>query len=979
MAVDRLPGRDAVTGQTGGHPSVDAAPAHASQTPAPETPAPPVLHGLSTPDPAVGDAARASTISAAHATIGTARLNRLMNPPVGADRRLPSAQPVDTLPIGAAEATHAPTGGQPMDTPVRARVEHTLGADLSMVRVHSGPEAHAAAESLSTRAFTWGSDVFLGPGQNPSDARLMAHEAAHVVQQQRARTIQRDTPSGGGPLEQEARDAAAASEAGRRHPVTGRAPGPLQRDGGGVIPARVAGWLRDHLSAIPGYALLALVIGRDPITQDPVQGTPVAVVRAVAALIPGGTTLVDNLVAAGTLQRAADWFFTEVAKLGMSEATVHQLLARAWNAVSLLDLLDPAAALQKVAPILAAPLERLRAFAAAAGEKLLELVFEGALALAGAGGQRVLGLLRKVGDVFGLIVANPLGFLGNLLAAVKGGFIKFLAHIGQHLKQGLFEWLTVGLGGALRLPEKWDPRGILSVVLQVLGLTYQSLRSKLVRLVGERVVAGIETAVDFVKTIATGGLAAAWQKLLEFAGNLLDTVIGGIRDWVVTSIIRAAITKLVTMFNPVGAIVQGIITIYDTVMFFMQRAQQIGALVEAITDSLASIARGNIAAAVQHVETTLARTVPTIIGFLARLIGLADVAEAVKAIIHKVQAAVGGALDRLAVWVVGTPRSIASRVGAPRAETASRPGSPAVGEAGLPEKEFDADGEHHRLFIVREGDRAVPMIASEKRRVADFLTAVAGESQFALGTKRRAALDAASAIAAQLDATANEVAALEKAGKPAATKRRQLGELETGLADQLHIALGGADISKLDQGYLLEGVVGPYGSVPEQRQDRMEADHQPQNSLMKHAAQLRYGKVLLFAGRRLGRYVTADGWAINLHHQRHVWGNTYGKSADPKSVAELDATRLYATPEGARRRVIEVLKLARDSDAQAIERVTDPTTVETADVWSDVRAKIRGNWSAAQAARLALASRIAARVKHGEQKIRQSPMDEFNT
>ncbi len=46
--------------------------------------------------PGMGDSARAATITSAQATIGTARLNRLMNPPVGPDRRSASLQPSDS-------------------------------------------------------------------------------------------------------------------------------------------------------------------------------------------------------------------------------------------------------------------------------------------------------------------------------------------------------------------------------------------------------------------------------------------------------------------------------------------------------------------------------------------------------------------------------------------------------------------------------------------------------------------------------------------------------------------------------------------------------------------------------------------------------------------------------------------------------------------------------------------------------------------
>ena len=51
-------------------------------------------------------------------------------------------------------------------------------------------------------------------------------------------------------------------------------------------------------------------------------------------------------------------------------------------------------------------------------------------------------------------------------------------------------------------------------------------------------------------------------------------VIGGIKEWVMQSVITSAITKLISMFNPAGAIVQAVMAIYNTVMFFIERGSQ---------------------------------------------------------------------------------------------------------------------------------------------------------------------------------------------------------------------------------------------------------------------------------------------------------------------------------------------------------------------------------------------------------------------
>jgi hypothetical protein len=83
---------------------------------------------------------------------------------------------------------------QPLLPSLRTRIEATLGADLADVRVHQGATAADASARLGARAFTHGRDVWLGERQRPDDTALMAHEAAHVVQQGRGDTAIRREP-----------------------------------------------------------------------------------------------------------------------------------------------------------------------------------------------------------------------------------------------------------------------------------------------------------------------------------------------------------------------------------------------------------------------------------------------------------------------------------------------------------------------------------------------------------------------------------------------------------------------------------------------------------------------------------------------------------------------------------------------------------------------------------------------------------------
>jgi hypothetical protein len=88
-------------------------------------------------------------------------------------------------------------------------LEGAVGAPLGDVRVHTDDHAAALARAVSARAFTVGSDIYFGSGEyNPgtrAGAQLIAHEAAHVLQQQGApRSGPLTVSEPGEPLEREA-------------------------------------------------------------------------------------------------------------------------------------------------------------------------------------------------------------------------------------------------------------------------------------------------------------------------------------------------------------------------------------------------------------------------------------------------------------------------------------------------------------------------------------------------------------------------------------------------------------------------------------------------------------------------------------------------------------------------------------------------------------------------------------------------------
>jgi Domain of unknown function (DUF4157) len=422
-----------------------------------------------------------------------------------------------------------------------------------------------------------------------------------------------------------------------------------------VVLGSLAAWAREQ----KGYPLLTFILGKDPVTGDEVKRTAKGLIFAVLDLVPGGEPIKENLEKSKTIEKAAAWFSQEVKQLDLTWDGIKALFKQAWDAFKVADLLNPKLLFEKMWGIFGPPVMRLLKFLLAVAKKILELIFEGAMLIAGPIGLQIAGIVKKAGAAFDTIVKDPVAFVGHLVDAVKKGIQQFAKNIWDHLKTGLIEWLVGTLEGAgLVLPKVWDLKGILDLVLQILGISYAKVRAKLVKVVGEKTVATLEKVFAFVKTLVTEGPAAAWKEIVAAIGSLWDMVIGGIKDWAVTKIVTAAITKLVTMFNPAGAVIQAIIATYNTIAFFIERIKQILAFVESVVDSIANIATGKVAAAATYVERAMARTIPVILGFLARLIGLGNVSDAVKKVITAIQEKVDKAIDAVIKWIVDKAKAL---------------------------------------------------------------------------------------------------------------------------------------------------------------------------------------------------------------------------------------------------------------------------------------------------------------------------------
>ncbi len=403
-----------------------------------------------------------------------------------------------------------------------------------------------------------------------------------------------------------------------------------------------------------GWDLLCAVLGRNPITGDAVPRTAETLIGGFMRLI-GQEEVWQNLQQSRAVPRAMAWFQGALAGLMGFVTALPGLFLSTLRSLGINDLLTPLQTFGRIVRVFGDFAGRFVTWAGAQVMSLLEIIFD---VVAPA----VMPYIRRAAGAFRTIVANPIGFVRNLVRAAVQGFRQFATNILAHLRAALIGWLTGAMGAAnIYIPQAFTLQEIIKFVLSVLGLTWQNIRGKLVRVVGERAVATMETGFDIVVTLVRDGPAAAWERIRESLSNLREMVMEQIITFVRDRIVVAAVTRLVSMLNPAGAFIQAIIAIYNTVMFFVERLRQIAQVTAAFIDSIAAIAGGVIAAAANRVEQSMAGLLTLVISFLARLVGLGRVSDAITNIINRIRAPIDRALDRVVAWIAGIGRRFLAR------------------------------------------------------------------------------------------------------------------------------------------------------------------------------------------------------------------------------------------------------------------------------------------------------------------------------
>ncbi|MFD4157079.1 hypothetical protein ACFWR4_30570 [Streptomyces hydrogenans] len=265
----------------------------------------------------------------------------------------------------------------------------------------------------------------------------------------------------------------------------------------------------------------------------------------------------------------------------------------------------------------------------------------------------LLGILAKAASAIMKIIKDPIGFLGNLVKAVGAGLNLFVANIGDHLKKGLVSWLLgTATKAGLEIPERFDLRGIITLITSLLGLTWDNIRTRITRKgVPEEAMTAVESSVPVAQSLAKEGPAGAVKEIEAEAGDLKSTILSKLTEYLVPTVIIAGVTWILSLLNPASAFVRAVKGIIDIVTFVVNQGAQIADFVNAVLDAVIEIANGGAAGVPKMVETALAASIPLLIGFLAALLGIGNLANKVKSVFQAVSKPVNRAIDKIVDFI----------------------------------------------------------------------------------------------------------------------------------------------------------------------------------------------------------------------------------------------------------------------------------------------------------------------------------------
>lgn len=423
-------------------------------------------------------------------------------------------------------------GGQPLSSEVRDYMEPRFGADFSQVRTHNDPASAALNNQLSARAFTYQNHIFFSKDQyqpgTGEGKQLLAHELTHTIQQGHA--VQRSP----------------------KLSTTAALPA-IQRFG----KEDVLDYLAEEAYHLPGFHLVSILIGFNPINMKTEVATAANYLRAMIEIAPGGNFITKAMDQYGMIDKAGTWVKQQLITLGISGKSIRADFKKFYDSLGFSDVFSPLDVLNRAINIFKKPINKIINFIEVIKTGLMKMVRESVLKPIAKMAQGTPGydLLRAI------LGQDPISGeeVPRNAETLIGGFMKLIG------RQDV--WENIKKGNAVQSAWKWfqnaliELKNMVAAIPQKIVATFSSLSwEEVVSVVGIYAKVGnsfLTIATDFVKWGANQVLGlleiifsvvapavmpylqqtkGAFNKILEdpigFVKNLISSVANGVNMFV---------------------------------------------------------------------------------------------------------------------------------------------------------------------------------------------------------------------------------------------------------------------------------------------------------------------------------------------------------------------------------------------------------------------------------------------------------------
>lgn len=463
----------------------------------------------------------------------------------------------------------SPNAGQEINSPnteflpkqIQYQYEDAYGQDFSNVQLKKNS---SEASNLGVKAFTQGNHIHLAPGQfkpeEKSGQKLLGHEISHVIQQKKG-NVATEFQYGGYGINndpQKEKEADLHGELASKGKNIGIQQSDSEKTQNSSQPIQAFGFGSLGKAIKKGFNKVSSVVSKG------------------AGAVSKGISKVAGTVSKG-VSKGANWLEKSLSKgistgigflgktlgLGGISNKIKTIIEKIRNPINKAILKafgygklagkKGISALLKLGDKGISMVEKILDFGQRVGSKGLSLIRkiggkigQGAKkgigivgGLLGKAKQGVINMVtpviipitkfvQKASSAIKDILMNPIGFMKNLLKALKNGFGQFTKNILKHLTSGLINWLMSNLANlGIKLPNVFNIKGILTIVKQIIKMTWKAIAKKILALLGPVVMKYGPEAAAVVHGIVKVGPKVIMQVFKRMTGVFTEVKSAG--------------------------------------------------------------------------------------------------------------------------------------------------------------------------------------------------------------------------------------------------------------------------------------------------------------------------------------------------------------------------------------------------------------------------------------------------------------------